>query len=103
MLLSYRGLDAVVRETSLSFEPPPSLLQSGIASYGLSLAPGSKRAIFLTVAGREQLPRSTLSFFTGLLRLNRERRIATGGAASVETSNSLLNEVLCRSMADLTC
>ncbi len=101
VLLSYRGLDAVVRETSLSFEPPPSLLQSGIASYGLSLAPGSKRAIFLTVAGREQLPRSTLSFFTGLLRLNRERRIATGGAASVETSNSLLNEVLYRSRADL--
>ena len=25
VLLSYRGLDAVVRETSLSFEPPPSL------------------------------------------------------------------------------
>jgi glycogen debranching enzyme len=101
VLLSYRGLDAVVRETSLSFEPPPSLLQTGIASYGLSLAPGSKRAIFLTVAGREQLPKSTFSFFTGLLRLNRERRIATGGAASVETSNSLLNEVLYRCRADL--
>jgi len=101
VLLSYRGLDNQVRETSLSFEPAPSLLQNGIASYALSLAPGAKHAIFLSVAGREQLPKSTLSFFTGLLHLNRERRIDIEGSASVETSNSLLNEVLHRSRADL--
>jgi glycogen debranching enzyme len=101
VLLSYRGLDNQVRETNLSFEPAPSLLQSGIASYALGLAPGAKRAIFLTVAGREQLPRSTLSFFTGLLRLNRDRRSAIDGSACVETSNSLINEVLHRSRADL--
>ena len=99
--LSYRGLDAVVRETCLSFEPQPSLLQSGVASYSLNLAPGAQRAIFLSAASREQLPRSTLSFFTGLLRLNRELRTATSGSATVETSNSLLNEVLNRASADL--
>ena len=99
--LSYRGLDAVVRETCLSFEPQPSLLQSGIASYSLNLAAGARRAIFLTAASREQLPRSTLSFFMGLLHLNRELRAATRGLATVETSNSLLNEVLNRSSADL--
>ena len=100
-MLSYRGLDGLIRRTSLSFEPPPSLLQSGIASYALTLASGAKRAIFLTAAGREQLPKSTLSFFTGLLRLNRELRAASNGSASVETSNNLINEVLQRSSADL--
>ena len=101
VLLSYRGLDGLIRRTSLSFEPQPSLLQSGIASYALTLASGAKRAIFLTAAGREQLPKSTLSFFTGLLRLNRELRAASSGSASVETSNNLINEVLQRSRADL--
>jgi glycogen debranching enzyme len=101
VLFSYRGLDAVIRETSISFEPPPSLLQNGIASYSLTLAGGGKSAIFLTVAGREQLPKSTFSFFTGLLLLNRELRAATAQAASVETSNSLLNEILHRSSTDL--
>ena len=101
VLLSYRGLDGLIRRTSLSFEPQPSLLQSGIASYALTLASGTKRAIFLTAASREQLPKSTLSFFTGLLRLNRELRTASNGSASVETSNNLINEVLQRSSADL--
>ncbi|HJZ31527.1 MAG TPA: glycogen debranching N-terminal domain-containing protein [Hyphomicrobiaceae bacterium] len=101
VLLSYRGLDGVVRETSMSFEPQPSLLQSGIASYSLSLANGAKQAIFITATGREHLPKSTLSFFSGLLRLNRELRVATEVSASIETSNSLLNEVLRRSRADL--
>ena len=101
VLLSYRGLDGLIRRTSLSFEPPPSLLQSGIASYALTLASGAKHAIFLTAAGREQLPKSTLSFFTGLLRLNRELRAASNGSASVETSNNVINEVLQRSSADL--
>jgi glycogen debranching enzyme len=101
VLLSYRGLDGLIRRTSLSFEPQPSLLQSGIASYALTLASGAKRAIFLTAASREQLPKSTLSFFTGLLRLNRELRAASQGSASVETSNNLINEVLQRSSADL--
>ena len=47
------------------------------------------------------MPKSTLSFFTGLLRLNRELRAASNGSASVETSNNVINEVLQRSSADL--
>jgi glycogen debranching enzyme len=101
VLLSYRGLDGVVRETNLSFEPQPSLLQNGIASYGLTLAPGARKAIFLTAASREQLAKSTFSFFKGLLLLNRELRDALHHSASVETSNSLINEVLQRSRVDL--
>src|SRR5262249_57304224 len=92
--LSYRGLAGVGRETRMILEPQPSLLQSGIASYSLSLANGAKQAIFITATGREHLPKSTLSFFSGLLRLNRELRVATEVSASIETSNSLLNEVL---------
>ena len=65
------------------------------------LLPRAKRTIFVTVSSRGLLPRSTQSFFQGLAALHRERRAATRHVAAVETSNSVLNEILCRAMADL--
>ena len=40
-------------------------------------------------------------FFRGLLAHRREMRQSTAGAASIETSNNIFNEVLCQAMADL--
>src|SRR5256886_14254756 len=40
-------------------------------------------------------------FFRGLLAHRREMRHLTSGAASIETSNDIFNEVLCQAMADL--
>ena len=100
-LLSYRGLDAIVRQTALHFEPAPTLLQPSVGSYLLRLGPHEKRAIFVTAASRGRLPKSTTSFFRGLVGLNRELKADTRNVASVETTNSVVNEIFCRSMADL--
>jgi glycogen debranching enzyme len=99
--LFYRGLDDTVRETALSFEPAPSILVDSIATYVLKLAPGVKQTIFVTASCRGRLPRSTVSFFKGLVALNKGLKGSTRAVASVETSNGVLNEILCRSMADL--
>ena len=99
--LSYRGLDSVVRQTTLHFEPAPTILQESVATYEIVLAPQEKRAVFVTAASRGRLPDPTTYFFRGLVALKRELKAATRHIASVETSNSLVNEVLCRSMADL--
>ena len=99
--LRYRGLDSIERQTALHFEPAPTELGESVATFQVMLAPGEKRALFLTVAARGRLPKSTVSFFRGLVDLNRELLAATRHAASVETSNSVVNEILCRSMADL--
>ncbi len=101
VVLSYKGLDGVVRETALSLEPAPTAQTESVATYSLRLAPGARRTIFVTVSSRGLLPQSTLSFFQGLAALHRERRLQTRGTASIETSNSVVNEILCRSMADL--
>ena len=101
VVLSYRGLDAALRETALSFEPAPTAQMESTATYSLQLPPGAKRTIFVTVSSRGLLPESTQSFFEGLAFLHRERRGATRAMAAVETSNSVLNEILCRSMSDL--
>lgn len=99
--LYYRGLDDVPRETVLTFEPAPTLLMQCMASYALELAPGARCTILVNVATRGRSDQPAQTFFKGLIVRHRELMAATRGAASVETSNGLLNEILCRSMADL--
>jgi glycogen debranching enzyme len=99
--LSYMGLDSAVRQTALSFEPTPTALHDSVATYALSLSPDGKRNIFTTVSGRG-LKQSTRSFFEGLIQRNREHKVGGAATATVETSNPLVNEILCRSMGDLS-
>src|SRR5260370_36479044 len=42
-----------------------------------------------------------MSFFKGLMAANRDHRWASRHSGSIETSNQVLNEALCRAMADL--
>jgi glycogen debranching enzyme len=97
--LLYRGLDGAARRTELSFEPPPNRRSTSTATYELALAAGQSRSLFFTVECHgDQSPKSG-SFFRGLVAANRERR--SGSAATVETSNEVLNEALRRATADL--
>jgi glycogen debranching enzyme len=96
--LSYLGLDEVMRETALSFEPAPTALLESVATYAVRLAPGAKRAIFVSVCNSG---RPAQLFFKGLVGLHREQKKQTRDIATVETSNRMVNEILCRSMADL--
>lgn len=99
--LHYTGLDKERRTTTLQFEPMPTLLRDTAAKYDIVLAPHEKTAIFVSVASGSKLPGPTESFFRGLTSLNREQQAALRGVASVETSNSVVNEILCRSVADV--
>jgi glycogen debranching enzyme len=99
--LHYRGLDTTLRTTTLQFEPMPTLLQDSTARYDIELAPHERTAIFVSVANGNRLPGPTESFFRGLTRLHRAQQVSVRGTASVETSNSVINEILCRSMADV--
>lgn len=98
--LYYRGLDGVQRETALTFEPVPALLADGLARFDLALRPGEQCAVFIVASSEGRLP-STQSFFKGLAYLHRLRKRTTRHAATVETSNLVLNDILCRSAADL--
>jgi glycogen debranching enzyme len=99
--LSYRGLDGALRHTILAFDPPPSELSSISACYRLRLAPGEARLIFLDVGCNKPNSWRPVPFRQALLTARRETRARTDGITTVETSNDLFNEVLCRSAADL--
>src|SRR5712671_2925944 len=100
-VLSYRGLDANLRQTLLSFDPPPSELTATTASYRLDLAPQEAQPIFISVGCGAPEPPKPVPILRALRAVHRNRRAISHNAATVETSNDLFNEMLCRSMSDL--
>jgi glycogen debranching enzyme len=101
VVLSYQGLDGVVRRSRLTFDPVPTELTVATAFYRIELAPGETQRIFLNAACTEPDATRPVHFVRGLLAAHRELRAATRGMTTIETSNDLFNEVLCRSAADL--
>ncbi len=101
VLLEYRGLDDAARATALHFDPRPTRLAVNAATYHFDLAPQQVASLFVAVSCNKPAGFRPARFFRGLLAHRREMRRQTAGAASIETSNNIFNEVLCRSMADL--
>src|ERR1700761_3025524 len=99
--LDYRGLDGATRETALHFDPRPSRLSVNAATWHCELAPQESSSLFVSVSCNTPVEPRLKKFFPGLLARRREMRQTTMSCASVETSNNIFNEVLCRSMADL--
>jgi glycogen debranching enzyme len=57
--------------------------------------------VFVTVSCDKPPAQEPMPFFRSLLAHRREMRRSTAGATSIETSNNIFNEVVCRAMADL--
>src|SRR4051812_1226437 len=101
VVFEYKGLDDQPRITALHFDPKPTRLAINSVVYHFDLAPADQTSLFVAVSCNKPVMQKPVPFFRGLLAHRREMRKATAGATSVETSNSIFNEVLCRAMADL--
>ena len=100
-VLSYHGLDGKVRRTTLTFDPTPHKLTVSAATYHLRLASGAMQPLFVAV-DCDQADARPIPFRRALLSARREMRSAARGVVTVESSNDLFNEILCRSAADLS-
>jgi glycogen debranching enzyme len=101
VLLSYEGLDRQLRQTLLYFDPVPSQLGATVGSYNLTLQPGERCALFVGVECNAGPGKRPAPFLRGLHSAFRDIKRSTKGAATVETSNTIFNRVMCRSTADL--
>jgi glycogen debranching enzyme len=97
----YSGLDGTTRRTDLRFEPAPTELIASAATYSLKLKAGEPLYIYFAAECHGVQPPRRMSFFKGLMAANRDQKSACRHAGAVETSNEVLNEALCRAMADL--
>src|SRR5271170_8075321 len=98
---TYSGLDGTDRWTDLRFEPQPTRLRASAAAYQIRLEAGDIAHIFFSAECHGSGSPKRVNFLKGLMAAHRDRRIASRHAGTVETSNQVLNEALCRAMADL--
>ncbi|MBD0270791.1 MAG: amylo-alpha-1,6-glucosidase [Acetobacteraceae bacterium] len=108
--LSYTGLDGKRRGTRLRFDPAPARVSGDRAAFDLALAPGERTTILIEThceaegAAGEGVPLqpARAAFLRALWEDSRARRHAMGRAASVNTSDTGFDEMIGRSVADLT-
>jgi glycogen debranching enzyme len=103
VIFLYHGLDGVIRRSTIRFDPAPTKIDEGSARFRVELGPRGHSSIFMTVECEESTrqQRPVRQFFTGLRDARRAVLAQSARAASIETSNDIFNEVLCRSVADL--
>jgi glycogen debranching enzyme len=102
IILSYRGLDGVVRRTHLECSPSPQFISSTEMSVRVALAPSAEQTYFLAVsceAGEEIVrPAGYNSAFVDVGSALQEAR---NREPQIYTSNEWFNDWLNRSAADI--
>ncbi|HEY0938942.1 MAG TPA: amylo-alpha-1,6-glucosidase [Steroidobacter sp.] len=100
--LVYSSLDGVPRSTEIYFSPQPFELTTQRAVFAVDIAPKQRRAIFVTVHCRTHEQAIERHPFVALRLARRELRAVTRRASTLETSSNSANDILCRSMADIS-
>ncbi len=98
----YAALDGIPRVTDIFFTPAPRELTPRHAAFEVEVPPKQHRAIVMSVHCSDGAGWTQRHVFRAMRAARRELRDATRRAAAVETSSALVNEVLCRSMADIS-
>lgn len=101
LLYSYVGLDDVRRETTIRLEPKPTSLVEGAGMFSLSLEANQSTTLLLAIECRGIDQPASETFVKGFIAASRHEKAVIRQVATVETSNDILNEVMCRSTADL--
>jgi glycogen debranching enzyme len=103
VVLRYRGLDDIERVTQIAFFPAPKTLTTARADFEISLKPRATRRIFVRVGctGAAQGEWSGRSFYRLMRAARHALKESSERAASVDSSNSVYNEIVRRSVSDL--
>ncbi|HEX6979664.1 MAG TPA: amylo-alpha-1,6-glucosidase [Alphaproteobacteria bacterium] len=100
--LRYKGLDGVLRETCIRFDPAPSHLDTTHAAFDLALAPKERFTLFVQIGcGPRTAEWSGRVFFADMRKARRLLHRSSSRAAAVESSHDLFNQLVCRSISDL--
>jgi glycogen debranching enzyme len=102
--LRYRGLDGVVRTTTLEFIPTPRLIAATRAQYRLTLEPHTPVRIELSAAAAESRhePPPPVRVRDAVPRLRASAGRLQAEGARIASDNPAFNALLARSFADLS-
>ena len=104
VVLPYLGRDQRLRRTRIHFEPAPTSVDAGRATFELALEPGGEQHLYCTVVceSDDEPKPPRIRYETALRENNEARRDWLGGHCTVVTSNPLVNLWLDRSVSDLS-
>ncbi len=102
VVLTYIGLDRKTRRTTLMFDPAPNEITTNSAAFNIELKPDEEKAFFITAGCDKPADERPVRFIAGFLAARRQLRAPIREATTIETSNDIFNEILSRSMADLS-
>ncbi|RJG07227.1 amylo-alpha-1,6-glucosidase [Noviherbaspirillum cavernae] len=107
LVLSYRGLDNVVRRTRMHFDPVPDKLTAEQADFRIRLQPKEETHLYLTIRCEvEDTPgqvaqKDGTEYFSAFTQVTKILGTQLQNRCKVRTSNPLFNSWLDRSTADL--
>jgi glycogen debranching enzyme len=101
VVLSYQGLDGLIRRTRLEFSPTPTELFGSEARFGFRLQPKERRTLRLTVCCDAEQESPCLPYDGAYVNLTRGIKTARTEDCDIYTSNEQFNDWLNRSAADL--
>jgi len=101
--LGYRGLDGVIRTSTLTFDPPPNRLDATGADYHLPLTPGDRIELSLVVTANVEpaAPPRVLTFGDAAKRRRAPVERLDREVTRVRTNHDLFDHWLQRSRHDL--
>ena len=101
--LRYKGLDEIERITRIAFFPAPKTLTTAKAVFEISLKARATRRIFVRIGFTGAAPGDWTgrSFYRQMRAARHALNESSARAASVDSSNSLYNEIVRRSVSDL--
>lgn len=99
----YLGLDKIERVTTLEFDPAPRTLTIGRAAFEMTLNAHQVKRIFIRVGvpDAEDAPWNGRAFYRRMRIARHSLRQSSARAASVDSSNSVFNEIARRAVSDL--
>jgi glycogen debranching enzyme len=102
VILSYRGLDNILRRTCLEFSPQPASLSTQEAAFEISLEPKEEQCVLCTITcERDSVSRSVDSCDSAFRKLEQEFHGPGIDECVITTSSETFNAWLTRSSADL--
>jgi glycogen debranching enzyme len=101
--LRYKGLDQIERVTQIAFFPTPKTLTTARAGFEISLRPRATRRIFVRIGctSEAQVEWTGRTFYRRMRAARHALNESSARAASIDSSNSVYNEIVRRSVSDL--
>ncbi len=101
ILLSYEGLDKVVRQTCIQSHPQPVQISSSRLRFEISLRPKQSVVLQLVISCNPRVSEPSIGYTRAMVAAESEMKAASASLCNISSSNDRFNRWVRRSSADV--